>query len=349
MVRHAHKLSIFIVLVIISSCSESTSTPPKILDTVNTQDEVRGVEAFDLSTKYPNLINTIEFESGCDPSSGVKAVYNYDSRTTPCDPNISSELIDKTKSVAMLIDSKQLGFVGEKDGKRVFIIKSTRLDNHIESVYGTRACSHLRYRSERNSGFCTGFLIDENNSSRELVTAAHCLEKRSNTSLKVIFTETPSGVKVRSSALRSEIFVTEDQIFSVKDRTNFEEDFSILELDREVRNVRPLSVSKNRRMYKSDSLQMIGHPVGLMMKISRGEVVKDSRRSTHILAHLDSFGGNSGSPVISSESGEVVGVLVSGQSDFGYSSRSTSCIEDRVYSSSDNSGELVLKIRRYLN
>jgi len=61
----------------------------------------------------------------------------------------------------------------------------------------------------------------------------------------------------------------------------------------------------------------IGYPAGLPLKISPNAEVRSAVAANHCFtAAVDAYGGNSGSPVMSEDSGEVEGILVRGNRDF---------------------------------
>ena len=57
------------------------------------------------------------------------------------------------------------------------------------------------------------------------------------------------------------------------------------------------------------------------MKIADGAWVRKNTNPVFFQTNLDAFGGNSGSPVLNSETGEVEGILVRGEIDYSYDSR----------------------------
>jgi len=61
-------------------------------------------------------------------------------------------------------------------------------------------------------------------------------------------------------------------------------------------------------------MTLIGHPTGLPKKFDSGGVVR-SVTSTLIRGTCDSYGGNSGSPILDN-SGNLIGILVGGAPDF---------------------------------
>ena len=60
----------------------------------------------------------------------------------------------------------------------------------------------------------------------------------------------------------------------------------------------------------------MGHPSGLPLKVTAGATVRSHKRDFYV-ANLDSFEGNSGSPVFN-ENYEVAGILVRGEVDFSH-------------------------------
>ena len=63
-------------------------------------------------------------------------------------------------------------------------------------------------------------------------------------------------------------------------------------------------------------MHVIGHPVGLPAKVAGGAIVRDNTPNPFFVANLDTYGGNSGSPVFNSRTHRVEGILVRGERDF---------------------------------
>ncbi|CBW27139.1 putative periplasmic protein [Halobacteriovorax marinus SJ] len=295
----------------------------------------------------------LDFVDTCDSSkSNVKAIYGADNRVSVCSEGNDTEDREKMKAVAMFIDSSQLIFAGNLEGKKVYKIDSQTLGGFLSEESGYKTCSSLRYKDEVAPGFCTGFLINENGRNDELMTAGHCIESGKAQNIRVIFTVAADGRKVisRNEAYENDIFVTEDQVFGIQENLEFSSDMTIAKLDREVQNVEALEISRKEYFQDGTELKMMGHPAGLRMKVASGEVKHDGYGYDTITAHIASYGGNSGSPVFDEETGEVAGVLVSGQQDFELQIENDEyCVGDKVYSEFDAGGEKVLKVRNYLN
>jgi hypothetical protein len=61
---------------------------------------------------------------------------------------------------------------------------------------------------------------------------------------------------------------------------------------------------------------VIGHPVGLPTKFADGANVRNNNNESFFVCNLDTYGGNSGSPVFNSSTHELEGILVRGETDF---------------------------------
>jgi len=77
-----------------------------------------------------------------------------------------------------------------------------------------------------------------------------------------------------------------------------------------------LTIRRDGKIAGNQPVHIIGHPVGLPAKYAAGAQVRDNSSAAYFVANLDSFGGNSGSPVFNAETHFVEGVLVRGDTDF---------------------------------
>jgi V8-like Glu-specific endopeptidase len=94
-----------------------------------------------------------------------------------------------------------------------------------------------------------------------------------------------------------------------------DEDYAIIQLDRKVVGRKPLKLRKSGVIKTSQSLFVMGHPSGLPQKYADGAKVFD-HKGAFFSTNLDTFGGNSGSPVFNAENYEVEGILVRGNTDY---------------------------------
>ena len=65
-----------------------------------------------------------------------------------------------------------------------------------------------------------------------------------------------------------------------------------------------------------EKVYVLGHPSGLPLKYAPGAQVRGNDDPSFFVANLDTYGGNSGSPVFNERTGEVEGILVRGETDY---------------------------------
>lgn len=190
---------------------------------------------------------------------------------------------------------------------------------------GTQACSSERFADQPvfDVGTCTGFLVDE----KHLVTAGHCILPNGivDNDLKHPFCEsfswyfdfnTAAGPQSTQQIIKKKNLyrcvrvVRAETIQLDSTGANPGNDFAILELDRRVEGATALKLSKAQVALKQ-RIFTIGHPFGLPAKFSGLAPIHTNTSAYEFNANLDTFGGNSGSPVFDT-SKNVVGILVGG-------------------------------------
>lgn len=169
-------------------------------------------------------------------------------------------------------------------------------------------CPGQAFEDQPSVGFCTGFLV-----SKDLVvTAGHCMQSSydcQNTRFVFDFAKT--------SIDQEEYRVGEDKVFHCSEVIAQEtgaNDYAIVRLDREVSDRTPLNVRRSGQLGIGEQVMLIGHPMGLPSKIADGGFVQSV--GNKIVASVDAFAANSGSPLFNSQTGIVEGLLVSGEADF---------------------------------
>ena len=94
-------------------------------------------------------------------------------------------------------------------------------------------------------------------------------------------------------------------------------DFALIRLDG-VPNRKPLAISR-APVAPGTAVGAIGYPSGMPVKIQeKGASVRTVSRAGYFTTDLDTFGGNSGSPVFNLQTYKIEGVLVRGDSDYSY-------------------------------
>jgi V8-like Glu-specific endopeptidase len=83
-------------------------------------------------------------------------------------------------------------------------------------------------------------------------------------------------------------------------------------------NKTALPYRKKGKINTNAKLVVIGHPSGLPQKVSDDGQILNNKEEDFFVTNLDTFGGNSGSPVVDLNSGMIEGILVRGEEDYIY-------------------------------
>lgn len=175
-----------------------------------------------------------------------------------------------------------------------------------------RLCADEPFRDQPSGAFCSGSLVGDD----LVMTAGHCVRGSSAcSSVRFVF-----GFAIRQQGVMPEEVPIED-VFSCQQVVAREElsngaDYAVIRLDRPVRKYRPLEINRSGDPAPGAPLVVIGHPSGLPTKVSDGARVRDASPDGYFVANLDTYGGNSGSAVINTETGLAEGILVRGEQDF---------------------------------
>lgn len=188
------------------------------------------------------------------------------------------------------------------EGNNVFVSAGTMKEE-------LNVCSSARFSHQQVAADCSGTLVAPN----LIVTAGHCMMSASACEqYSWVF-----NYRVRNARL-SAVTLRARDVYSCKKVTKFEmtdgRDFALVQLDRPVSNAVPVKVATSQPRVGTKVLT-IGNPSGLPQKISDGAVVK-SVSETEFKATLDTFNRGSGSPVFNAQSGELLGLLVRGETDY---------------------------------
>ncbi|WP_226921436.1 trypsin-like peptidase domain-containing protein [Georgenia subflava] len=239
---------------------------------------------------------------------------------------LTRELLSRQK-VIYGVDDRQDVFavtdedlLADADGVVALFASDRVLDNGdgtstlVTAPYGLSRglCAEERFFDQPTGPFCSGFLVD----SDVVATAGHCLTASTLADVRFVF-----GFRM-SDATTAPSVVHNDQVFSARAILGRQladtpgPDWALVRLDRPATDHRALPVRRAGAVAVGQDLHVIGHPVGLPTKVAGGAEVRESTEVAMFVANLDTYGGNSGSPVISSETHEVEGVLVRGETDF---------------------------------
>lgn len=235
---------------------------------------------------------------------GMDVIYGDDNRKDVFESR-DSAMVELSRSTAAQISGTDLKMMSNGE---VSISGQTLKDRGV--------CASERFAGQITAANCSGFLVGEN----ILVTAGHCIRSQSDcSSWKWVFDYKVENADQRNvSVSPSNIYSCKRIVDTVLDQTT-KNDYAVIELDRKVTDRRPLAFRRTGKITPGTAVTVIGHPTGLPTKIADMAKVR-SLAPKFFVANLDTYGGNSGSAVFNSKTGEVEGILVRGETDYVYDS-----------------------------
>jgi hypothetical protein len=173
-------------------------------------------------------------------------------------------------------------------------------------------CAAEPFREQPAVGFCSAFLVAPD----MVATAGHCLSTQSEcdgTRFVFGYGMHQAGEDMTRVA-KSKVFSCKRIVERVEMRSGA--DYGLIQLDRVVEGVAPMTLAREP-VANQDTLQVLGHPAGIPLKVGAGYVRSAAPRD-FMVTNLDTYGGNSGSAVVRTSDLAVVGILVRGEQDFIY-------------------------------
>lgn len=160
--------------------------------------------------------------------------------------------------------------------------------------------------------FCTGFLVAPD----VVATAGHCVRStRGLRNVRFVFGfRMLNARRARTTFGANDVYEGAELIARAETETGA--DWGLVRLARRVVGRAPLRVRTSGKIADARRVFVVGHPNGLPAKLAGGAHVRHNRRGTVFVANLDTYGGNSGSPVFDERTRVVEGILVRGEDDF---------------------------------
>jgi len=238
-----------------------------------------------------------EFESN-------KLVYGNDDRHdiyTETDP----VLLELSRSVCALMSSSALTNNG--DGTYTIHHEAYIVNDNYP------LCAREPFRNQPATAWCSGFVLGP----QRIVTAGHCTPDPLYR-IRVVFGYEMINADTPVTVINANQVYTPIEVLSGE--SSGDRDHSVVLLDRPITapGVLPLAVRSVGTIADDALVGVIGHPSGLPKKIAFGvnTRVRDNGPTHYFFANLDTYGGNSGSPVFNQITGEVEGILVRGETDY---------------------------------
>jgi hypothetical protein len=172
-------------------------------------------------------------------------------------------------------------------------------------------CAGERFRDQPSIAFCSGFLVDPT----IIVTAAHCVDTATLANARFVFGYEMRDATTANTRIRNTEIYRGRRILG-RAIGNQGTDWCVIQLDRPVLNHRHVTVRRTGKIPNSAGVHVIGHPSGIPKKVAGNAVVRDNAPGRFFVANLDTYGGNSGSPVFHATTHVVEGILVRGETDY---------------------------------
>lgn len=211
-------------------------------------------------------------------------------------------------------------------------------------------CPEEKFREQPIGAFCSGALVGPD----LIMTAGHCIKTDAQCKdTKFVFgynlgregaeatTALPAG-NVYGCAKVVKRFLGGEPGSDNPAGQNLGADYALVQLDRKVDGRKPLAINRGTKLKNGDGIFVVGHPVGLPLKLADAARVRDFSKVGYFAADLDTFGGNSGSPVFNTKTKKIEGILVRGDEDFIDSP--AGCTTMATYEQTGGRGEDVTKI-----
>lgn len=230
-----------------------------------------------------------------------RVIYGVDNRKDLY--QVTSAKVKKSAaSVVALVKKSDL--TRQPDGSFVLATSSFQADYQL--------CGSEPFVNQPLGCFCSGFLVAPD----VVATAGHCVKSAQDLAgIRFVF-----GFRMNDAQSARTAFPADDVYTGAgligRQLAADSTDWALVRLDRPVTGRAPVPVRTSGKISGSARLFVIGHPCGLPQKYAPGARVRDNSPAPYFVANLDTYGGNSGSPVFNASNYKAEGILVRGENDF---------------------------------
>ncbi|KQP12065.1 serine protease [Pseudorhodoferax sp. Leaf265] len=252
-----------------------------------------------------SLIDVPSLEIYSEIRGRQKALYGEDDRVEVADCLDAARRL-RARSVAAIVERRNL--IATAGGS--VSIGGRTLEQRY-AMAGKVLCQREAFRTQPSAAVGSAFLVAPD----IIATAHHCLNAGNLGTRCVVFDFETGADRIAPTTFRT------DQMYGLGQYLAgaFDDDgtdWALVRLDRSVNDRSFLQLARNSRPPDLTPLYVIGHPSGLPKKIAGNAEIRDNTPPTHFVANLDTYGGNSGSPVFNALTHEVEGILARGDADF---------------------------------
>jgi len=176
-------------------------------------------------------------------------------------------------------------------------------------------CSDQVYFDQPVIAHCSGFVVG----SDLIATAGHCVDSDKDLAgIRIVFgyrrTRRQNNFRVETDIPKRDVYGVLKVIDRKQDINGT--DYAIVQVDRKITDHMALPLAFDQTLAQNDELYALGFPTGLPMKLTDQAFVRFVSPNGYFVSNLDTFSGNSGSPVLRAGSLTVVGILVRGGTDY---------------------------------
>jgi hypothetical protein len=234
-----------------------------------------------------------------------KVIYGEDDRQEIRDLE-DQDALKNSESVAAIFKTDDV--VDNGDG--TVSLPSASMAQQFASS-GSPLCEEEPFRLQPAGAICSAFLVGED----LVATAGHCLNENNLHTRRFVF-----GYQMISES-DAAVTVPAGDVYAGAELLGWEldndgADWAVVRLDRRAEGRPPLVIQRSHKVAEGARLYVIGHPAGLPKKYAGEAEVRNNDNEEYFVANLDTYGGNSGSPVFNADTHEVEGILVRGETDF---------------------------------
>lgn len=215
--------------------------------------------------------------------------------------------------------------------------------NYKINCRSTGYCSDVRFHDQKRLARCSAFAI----APEIILTAGHCITEETISSCSILY---EFNIPEKSGRINS--IVKSDNVYKIiklleRGKLSNGLDYAILNIDRPVSNDRILQIRRTGKLHDNSKLYVAGYPDGLPLKISNDGNIRNNDYDITFSTDLDTFQGNSGSPVFNEITHVVEGILTAGDIDFFFDDNDR-C--QRLFKCSEITcrGEIVVRITELL-
>ncbi|HEY8954344.1 serine protease [Chitinophaga sp.] len=233
----------------------------------------------------------------------------------------------------ILFNAASVGLVIRKENLEAVTDSFFRINTGLTLGTKYKLCPGQAFAKQPVAGEGTAFLIQGD--QPRMMTAGHVFSE-SIDHYAIIF-----GFEMENEVGAYETLIPIQHIYYPEQITFKDDalDIAVFTLNKPTdRRLLPLSA---REPVTGEEVYMIGYPCGLPVKVALNAGVKENNHPQYFFTSLDAFQGNSGSPVFSMSTHEIIGVLVSGEVDFTWNG---SCNQVTICSIPFCKGEKAIRI-----